>query len=262
MEMKDKPNPDGRSNGDVLRPWVNGADLTGRPRGMWIVDFGVTMTQLEAALYEVPFEYIRGRVKPVRDQTRRKSYRERWWLHAEPIPGMRAALANCQRYIATPATAKHRLFVWLRPPTLADHALVVIARDDDYTFGVLHSGVHELWALAQGTQLETRPRYTPTTTFETFPFPRPSDEQRAAIAEAARRLAVLRDGWLNPTGVDPDELKKRTLTNLYNERPTWLQHAHAALDAAVFAAYGWPVDLPDVEVLARLLALNLEREPA
>jgi hypothetical protein len=55
------------------------------------------------------------------------------------------------------------------------------------------------------------------------------------------------------------ELKKRTLTNLYNQRPTWLDLAHRKLDAAVCDAYGWPHDLADEEVLERLLALNLER---
>jgi len=175
---------------------------------------------------------------------------------------MRRALAGLSRYIATPLLTKHRLFVWLDSDTLADHQLVAIARDDDYTFGILHSRVHELWALATGTQLETRPRYTPTTTFETFPFPRPTDEQREAIAAAARELVRLRDGWLNPPGLDPTALAVRTLTNLYNQRPSWLANAHASLDAAVFAAYGWLADLPDDDVLARLLELNLAREPA
>jgi type II restriction/modification system DNA methylase subunit YeeA len=163
------------------------------------------------------------------------------------------------RYIGTPILAKHRLFVWLDRAILPDHQLVAIARDDDYTLGVLHSRAHEVWALGLGTQLETRPRYTPTTCFETFPFPDPTPEQRARVGEAARRLVELRDGWLNPPGLDPAELAKRTLTHLYNQRPTWLANAHADLDAAVFAAYGWPVDLADAEILERLLALNLGR---
>jgi hypothetical protein len=49
------------------------------------------------------------------------------------------------------------------------------------------------------------------------------------------------------------------LTELYNERPTWLDIAHRKLDAAVAAAYGWPADLTDDAILERLLALNLER---
>jgi hypothetical protein len=124
---------------------------------------------------------------------------------------------------------------------------------------------HEAWARATGTQLreiESGFRYTLTTCFETVPFPSPTDEQREAIAAAARELVRLRDGWLNPPDLDPAELSKRTLTNLYNTRPTWLEHAHAALDQAVLAAYSWPADLPVEDVLARLLALNFERDRA
>jgi type II restriction/modification system DNA methylase subunit YeeA len=238
------PNPDGRSNRDVLRPWVNGLDTTRRPRGMWIIDFGVAMPLPEAALYEAPFEYVRKHVKPFRDQVRRRSYRERWWLHVEPGSGMRRALSGLRRYIATPLLTKHRLFVWLDSDTLADHQLVAIARDDDYTFGVLHSRVHELWALATGTQLETRPRYTPTTTLETFPFPRPTDDQREAIAAIARELVRLRDGWLNPPDLDPAARAMRTLTNLYNQRPSWLANAHEDLDQAVLAATAGPPTSP------------------
>jgi hypothetical protein len=180
--------------------------------------------------------------------------------------------------------------------------------------------------------------------FETFPFPEPTNEQREAIAVAARELDRLRTNWLNPPewtrteilefpgSVDgpwaryidkvapsgPDgvaaeatsppaqtsarqrsqtpplpseglagrhlsneglaglhtvryprlvpkdeecakELKKRTLTNLYNQRPAWLELAHQKLDAAVFAAYGWPAKLSDDDLLAKLLELNLAR---
>ena len=90
---------------------------------------------------------------------------------------------------------------------------------------------------------------------------------QAAIAAAAEELNRLREGWLNPEpagglALSQIELKKRTLTNLYNQRPTWLANAHAALDAAVFDAYGWSGEMPDSEILARLLELNLQREPA
>ena len=106
-------------------------------------------------------------------------------------------------------------------------------------------------------EVESGFRYTPTTCFETFPFPRPTDAQRDAIAEAARDLDRLRTGWLNPPGLSDADLAKRTLTNLYNARPTWLAQAHERLDAAVLAAYGWPADLDREELLGRLLALNL-----
>ncbi len=160
--------------------------------------------------------------------------------------------------------------------------LIVIAHSDDATFGVLHSRFHELRALRLGSSLEDRPRYTPTTTFETFPFPNPA---ASAIAEAAQRLNTLRENWLNPPEwVDwvctPEEekagyparpvakagheaeLKKRTLTNLYNARPAWLDHARKTLDSSVANAYGWAeytAEMPDEEILRRLLRLNLER---
>jgi hypothetical protein len=240
-----------------------------------------------------------------------------------------------RRFIVTPVVAKHRIFAWRSTPTLAMNLLDVIARADDTTFGILHSRFHELWSLRLGTSLEDRPRYTPTTTFETFPFPAhltPRDtvgwgpgaticdsheappapgspyvttpgsprvtppqpapatnsqttEHAEAIAAAARRLDELRNHWLNPPEwvdwvITPEEekagfpkrpvakpgheadLKKRTLTNLYNARPAWLDGAHKALDAAVATAYGWTdytPAMPDDEILRRLLALNLER---
>jgi hypothetical protein len=156
------------------------------------------------------------------------------------------------------------VFVWLPNSTLPDCATIAIARDDDYTFGVLQSRVHELWALSMGTQLESRPRYTPTTTFETFPFPNPTASQRTAIEQAAKRLNELRENWLNPpeSDVGPNDLKQRTLNNLYNERPTWLEMAHNTLDEAVLLAYDWDVKLSNGEILSRLLDLNLQREPA
>jgi alpha-L-fucosidase len=144
---------------------------------------------------------------------------------------------------------------------------LVFAREDDYFFGVLQSRAHKDWALTTGTQLESRPRYTPVTTFSTFPFPWPpgtepseSESPRVkAIADAARELVRLRDAWLNPPDTPEQELKKRTLTNLYNERPTWLDNAHRTLDEVVFAAYGWPTNLTTQQILANLLVLNHER---
>ena len=113
-----------------------------------------------------------------------------------------------------------------------------------------------------GTQLrevESGFRYTPTTTFETFPFPAPSESQRNEIAATAKRLDDLRRGWLNPVGAAAEELKVRTLTNLYNENPAWLADCHRRLDGAVLGAYGWSTDLADEELLEWLLQLNLQR---
>jgi len=256
------PNPDGRNNRDVVRPWVNGLDITRRSRDMWIIDFGVNLSIEEAALYEAPFSYVEQHVKTTRVTNRRAAYAERWWLHVEPRSGMRARLAGLDRYLGTPSLTKHRLFVWLPAVVLADHQITVVARDDDYTFGVLHSRVHELWARGMGTQLrevESGFRYTSTTTFETFAFPRPTAAQAAAIAGEGAELNRLRAGWLNPAGASDEELQKRTLTNLYNERPAWLRQVHERLDNRVLEAYGFPLDLSDEDLLSRLLGLNLSR---
>ena len=282
-------NPNGCPNADVLRPWANGMDLTRRPSGKWIVDFGYTMSEGQAALYEAPFSYISEHVRPIRQKNREQTSREFWFRHWNPRPGMWRALDGLSRYIATPTLAKHRLFAWFDTRVCPDHQLIVIARDDDTTFGILHSRFHEAWSLRLGTSLEDRPRYTPSTTFETFPFPAglapntpstdyESDQRAVAIAEAARRLVELRDHWLNPPewvewvdepvpgypkrpvprdAAAAKALKKRTLTNLYNARPQWLDDTHAALDAAVAYAYGWPAGISDAVALAELLALNL-----
>ena len=215
--LREPANPNGQPNSDVLKPWMNGMAVTRRSADKWIVDFG-------------------------------------WTMESE------------------------------------DSALIAIAREDDTTFGILHSRFHEVWSLRLGTWLGkgNDPRYTPTTTFETFPFPEGlspdspasdylTDPRAQAIASAVRRLVALRDHWLNPPelvewveepvpgyprrpvprdGKAAKAVKKRTLTNLYNARPQWLADAHAQLDAAVAAAYGWPADIADDAALADLLARN------
>jgi hypothetical protein len=267
-------NPNGRPNSDVVRPWMNGKGLSGRWQDEWIIDFGTELSMEDASLYEGPFEYAKKTVLPIRENNNRSSYRERWWRLAEARPGLRAALIGKERYIATTIHAKYRIFAWIAEEVVPDQALIAFARDDDYFFGVLHSRAHEVWSLRMGTWLGkgNDPRYTPTTCFETFPLPwppgdEPVDDLRViAIGEAAAKLDQLRRNWLDPEGASEAELKKRTLTNLYNQRPTWLQHAHAALDRAVWAAYGWddpdPAAVEEDTILARLLALNGERASA
>jgi hypothetical protein len=307
-----QPNPHGRSNADVLFPSCNGRDLVTRHAGQWVVDFGVSRPEVEAALYAAPFEYAAEHVRPFRETQRREAYRLRWWIHAEARPGLRAGIGASSRYIATSKIARHRIFVWLSRVYLPLNTVIVITRCDDTTFGIVHSRMHEVWTLAKSAYcgVGNDPTYTPTTTFETFPFPEgltPADtagpvetledgvvlppvapERRPvalAIAQAAHRLNALRENWLNPAewvervpevvpgypdriipkpGREKD-LKARTLTNLYNQRHHWLVMAHKALDMAVAGAYGWEdytPEMPDEEILGRLLALNLERSQA
>lgn len=249
-------NPNGRPNSDVVRPVASAIDITKGSRSAWTIDFAL-MPMEEAAQYEAPFEYVKRIVYPIRSKNRRAAYAEKWWQYAEARPGMRAALKGKTRYVATPGVSKHRIFVWMKPEVLCNQGTLVFTRDDDYFFGVLHSRFHEVWALRMGTRLETRPRYTPTTCFETFPMPWPSgqepknDLRLQAIADASRELVAKRDEWLCGAAG-----KERILTRLYNERPAWLDMAHRKLDAAVAAAYGLPADLPDEALLECLLELN------
>ncbi len=303
-------NPHGQPNSDVLLPYTNAADITGRDQNTWIIHFGSQYGQDAASRYFAPFELVRRHVLPERARARQEEARETWWLHWRSRPRLSEVLKLLPRYIVTPRVSQHRIFTWLSSPRYPDNAIVVFCRADDYFFGVLHSRIHEFWTRAQGTQLREREsgfRYTHTTCFESFAFPwspgqEPEGDPRVvAIAEAARELNELRETWLNPPEWtkeevlefpgsldgpwqrylhDPDErgigtvryprivprddeyaakLKKRTLTHLYNERPTWLDLAHRKLDEAVFTAYGWEPGMKDKDLLEKLLALNLER---
>jgi hypothetical protein len=302
-------NPNSKPNSDVVRPVLNAFEITSAGERRWLVSFQPEGSLEEALGYEAPMRIIRKNVYPLRQKNHRKTYRDHWWLPGEARPAMQKKLSGSKRFIATPRVSKHRLFVWVSSECLPSDATVAFASVDDYLFGLLHSRFHEVWSLIQGTQLREKEsgfRYTPTTCFETFPFPRPTAEQEEIIASAAKELDGLRQNWLNPkewtktevlefpgtvggpwdryidakTAEDrggfavgtvryprtvakdaacAEKLKERTLTNLYNERPSWLAQAHGKLDAAVAAAYRWPTDLSDDDILARLLELNLAR---
>ena len=301
--LRSTGNPNGRPNSDVLRLWFNGLDIVQRPTRRWCIDFGIIQDEREAALYERPYELLR--VRWAEEAAKRTAEGERplrhgepakaatWWLHQRPRPEMKVALDTLPGFISTTEVAKHRIFVKFTGGVVGSGSVYLFAREDDTTFGILHSRFHECWALRLGTWLGkgNDPRYTPTTTFETFPFPSgltpdipasdyENDPRAQAIAEAARKLNDQREAWLNPPDLvtrEPEvvegypdrivpvdekadkELKTRTLTKLYNQRPTWLDNAHRALDRAVAAAYGWPEDIGDEDALARLMKLNEER---
>ena len=185
-EMLRQPNPHGKPNSDVIRPRITGRDINQISSDMMTIDFGIEMSESEAALYEAPFEYLRTNVKPMRDTHVDIRARTNWWRYGVPRIEMRQALTGISRYIGTSLTSQHRMFRYLDGNVLAENTVIVFARDDDYFFGILQSHIHTLWAEGVGSQLresESALRYTPTTCFETFPFPVPDEWQRAAIAE-------------------------------------------------------------------------------
>jgi hypothetical protein len=302
-------NPNGRPNSEVLRPYWNGDDLTSRPRDVWFIDLPRGQLLAQVALFEAPFQHLAQcpydpddpaseTLTKVRAGARDLHAQRQWWEPYWPRPEMRRSIGAVTRYIVTPETAEHRLFVWLRFPVLPDKNLIVFPREDDTTLGILHSRFHEAWSTAFGNRMGkgNQRRYNNSTTFETFPFPEgltpdlpasayASDPRAQAIAAAAAELDARRQAWLNPPDLVtrvpevvpgyPDRLlpvddkaaevlRKRTLTNLYNQRPAWLDHAHARLDEAVAEAYGWGDDwragrIDDDAILARLFALNQAR---
>lgn len=294
--LSEPPNANGRPNSDVLRPWINGKDVTSRSSDKWIIDFG-EMSEQVAAFYAHPFAHVVQHVKPKRLLNRDKARRTNWWRLGRSGEDLKTGSASLGRVIVTPRVAKHRLFVWVPPTTLPDTRFYAIAREDDVTLGILHSRFHESWAvrIASNHGVGNDPTYNSRTCFESYPFPTgftldalPADESASplakAIGDAARALMQARSQWLNPPslvdtvpevvpGLPPrlvprdgeaaTALKKRTLTDLYNTRGTpegqWLDSLHSNLDAAVAAAYGWAPTITTADALAALFRMSQER---
>jgi type II restriction/modification system DNA methylase subunit YeeA len=261
LKMLAQPNPHGRPSSDVLTPWINGKHITARLPPMWIIDFTPHATQDEAILYDAGFTYVKEHLEAVRSASRTTI--SQWWLHERPRHDMRRALAPLGRFIVTPRVAKHRLFVWCQSPTLPDCQLITFAFADDFHLGVLHSRIHEVWARSHGTQVREREsgfRYTPTSCFETFPLPHPTDAQREAIAAAARRLAELRENWLNP----PEWTKEEILTFRGSADGPWARYVQGP-DARGLGTVRYPRRVPKdgeaAKELARRTLTNLYNKP-
>ena len=263
-----------------IRPYRNGRDIQQTSRGLLVIDlFGLTEAEVRQRFPAV-FEHLLVQVKEQRDAKAgdgkdSAAYAKLWWLHGKPRPELRPALLGLPRFIATVDTARHRVFSFLNPQIIVDDKVVVIASADAHHLGVLQSRFHIVWVLAQGNWLGkgNDAVYVKTQCFDPFPFPATTPAQHAVIGQAAETLDAHRKARM---AVHPH----LTLTGLYNalevlragrvlepaERDTMeagqiatLRHLHDTLDAAVADAYGWPVDLPAVEIVARVVALNAER---
>jgi len=244
----------------VVRPYLTAGDITDDPAqapSRWVIDFGLRSLE-EAQKYPAALDIVRRLVKPERETNNRKSYREKWWIFAEPRTAMRAALSGRERFPAMARHGKRLVLAWELSKTLASDATDVFAFDDDFSMGVLQSRAHVAWAWAQASTLETRLRYTPTSVFETFPWAGAfaNDVQHEAVAEACRQLLARRSKIC--------QLEQIGLTKLYNamDEGAWadLKKLHQVLDESVAACYGWPrsVAQDDAEIVRRLTALNKE----
>ncbi len=272
---------------DVLFPYMIGRDLVeeGQPT-RWIIDFG-QREMTDAMRYEAAFARVKKLVMPVvlakaekekaatgKESTRWTRLANRWWQLRDYQPGTMAAIAEVPRYIACSRVTKRPVFEFISRDIHPDNALVVFPLADDYSFGILQSGIHWAWFTAKCSTLMARFRYTSDTVFDTFPWPQ-FDESRGcvrqnaarknqppthvgshiapirAVAEAARALRALRREIMAANSWSLRDLYRTLETPGANR----LRDAHAALDTAVRRAYGMK---DDEDILAFLLKLNLE----
>lgn len=265
-----------------IRPYRNGRDLTGAPRGVLVIDlFGLKADDVRQRFPAV-YQWLLERVKPERDENNRRRVRELWWLFAEARVVMRRSLQGLTRFIATGQVAKHRVFQWLDNSILPDDKLIAVASDDAFHLGVLSSQVHGRWALVAGGRLGVGndPVYSKSTCFDTFPFPNEDTGLTPQVAERIRSLAEQLDthrksrqaahSTVTITGMynvleklrngEALTAAERTLNN--NGLVSVLQSLHDELDTVVLAAYDWAdLSLPGDtdELLLRLVALNTKR---
>ena len=258
-----------------LRPYRNGRDLMARSRGAMVIDLdGLASEEVRRDFPEV-YQHLLSTVKPERDLNNEAYRRENWWLFGRRNTLMRGFTLNLSRFIATPETAKHRVFQFLDQAILPDNMLVAVGSDDAALLAVLSSHIHCMWALQLGGWLGVGndPRYNKSRCFDPFPFPDPDEalkSQLRALGEeldATRKLVLAEHPDLTLTGLDNLLEKVRAgapLTPAEEDakqrgRVLILKELHEQIDAATAQAYGWPADLADDQILERLVALNAER---
>ena len=207
------PTRTGRPNSDVLKPWANGFELSRGPQHQWIIDFGNEFSETGAGLFEQPFSYVVARVKPERISKSRTRI-TRFLVADLAGQGSRCATRSSRLHgllppLHIPSTG---FLCGFQSPPRQMQALIAVARADDATFGILHSRFHELWSLRMGTWLGVGndPRYTPTTCFETFPFP----EGLTPADTAHQRTEAIDGGALVPAGLSaPENTSKQALAH-------------------------------------------------
>jgi hypothetical protein len=257
----------------LIKPYLDGKDLTDRPQNHFVIDTYPREEQQLRQEFPVIYQWLLDRVLPERTVNRDPQRKGKWWWFGRTHAEMRTQLKGLSRYIGTTETSKHRFFQFIEGSILPDHMVIAFALDDAFSLSVLSSRIHVIWALHTGGTLENRPRYNKTRCFETFSFPECVEAQKERVRALAEELDALRKKVL----AEHDFL---TMTKLYNVREKLkagehldekekaihdagcvgvIHELHNKIDAAVAEAYGWPADLSDEEILARLVALNWER---
>lgn len=230
-----------------------GANLAKNPLGKperWIVDFS-NRTLEDSSEYKLPFKHVETYVKPERETNREAVMREKWWRFKRTNESMRTALDSVAFYFTVPRVSKWAIFIPVPLNWLPGDKSVVIVSEDFYVLGILASSVHRTWMDAQKSTLEDRTAYTPTTCFETFPFPQSANSK---LTDQIRSTTQA----LHHYRTEQMEKKQWGITDLYNkffnEPASQLRQLHDKLDRLVLQAYGFS---PEDDLLAKLLELNL-----
>jgi len=258
----------------ALQPLRNGDDLLYTPRGVFVPN--LSGVQSEQELRERSphlYQRLRERVYPARSNDRDPRLRKYWWKFRRTNDDYFSLKTGIDRVVVTVETAKHRIFFFVDAGILVEHGSVSIGLDDAFALAVLSSRVHVAWSLASGGTLEDRPRYNKVRTFDPFPFP-------DATAGQIDNLRCLGEELSKTREIVAGEHSDLTLTRLYNligkvkagaaltpaeedakqrGRVLILKDLHDQIDRLTAEAYGWPADLSDEDILARLVALNAER---
>jgi len=216
-----------------------------------IIDFA--MLDLEQAMgYSAALDVVRFQVKPERDRSTREPNHTYWWRFERPRPAMRESLRRLSRFIAANRYGKRFLTCWQPTSVCPSGQIVVFAFEDDFSMGVLTSSIHSGWAWDQSSTLRVDLRYTPTSAFETFPWPTGARDE---VDDLASRLIARRSEICLERQIG--------LTKLYNEVDDGayrdLRELHDALDEAVAAAYGWPASAAHDPQESNRLLLELNR---
>ena len=265
---------DNPHNATIVRPYIGGRELNNNvppsptadvPHDRYVINFG-DRTLEEAEQWPELMEIVRRLVKPERDKLkdnpdgrRRKAY---WWQFGRSVPGLDAALVHLDRCLMGSQVTKHLLLGLQSSRNTFSHVANVFALNTWHEFAVLQSKPHEHWARAMGSSLEMRLRYTPSTCFETFPFPRPTPAQHTALDATGEALYTLRQRLMFEHQQGMTTIWNRVV-DPHEDHPDILalRQARDAMDRAVLDAYGWSDLDPDDSdaIVLRLRKLNTRR---
>jgi hypothetical protein len=250
-------------NADVMNWFAGGKELLSNGRATrYSIDFR-QMSILEAQGYSEPFNHVRRLVLPYvaelaeteRANTGKNTGQDQgwlntWWRYFRPRSELLSKIAPLKRYLVCSRVTTRPIFLFLTTEVRPSDALTCFALDDDYSFGILQSSAHYAWFHAKCSNMKSDPRYTSESIFDTFPWPAsPTDAQIREVAQAGRAVRKIRSEAVSRAGVGLRELYG-TL-DLPGVNP--LKAAHAALDTAVLAAYGFSAKK---DILQQLLDLN------